>query len=294
MATVATAVLRKFADDWENALPSAVLSGIVGDPDHMAEGGYHVSREDQPSSGDYSIQLAEDREGPSNAASAVDMNHSAAEMALVTRRLLNSAQDQNDPRLNYCREFYGTLDGKNVTGWDTYYGSSRTSDRSHLWHIHLSFLRKYVNDPIAMAAVLSVIKGETVAQWLGQTGGQPGGDPGGGGSTMALGDLARLGDDPDGKFLIWRIEAFAWMRDTYAGGPHEGWNVPLVQHLKQMGNDLTTTKAEVQALKEKIVSLESKIQSPVISDAVASQIATAVSAQVSANVATEFSARPKN
>ncbi len=89
----------------------------------------------------------------------------------MTGRLLASAKDVNDPRLNYTREFYGTLDGENVTGWDTYYGSARTSDRSHLWHIHISFLRKYVNDSVAMNAVLSVIKGQTVLQWQAGNGG---------------------------------------------------------------------------------------------------------------------------
>lgn len=185
MATVSTPVMRKFADDWENAVPSAVLSGIVGDPQHQAEGGYHISREDQPDPDDYSIQLAEDKEGPNNTAAAVDMNHSPAEMLLVTNRLLASAKDVNDPRLNYTREFYGTVNGKSVQGWDTYYGRAATSDNSHLWHIHISFLRKYVNDPVAMAAVLSVIKGETVAQW--QAGG-------GNGEEMELKDVVVLAD----------------------------------------------------------------------------------------------------
>ncbi len=183
MTTVATPVMRKFADDWENALPSAVLSGIVGDTAHQEEGGYHISREDQPDDNDYSVQLQEDKGGPSNTAAAVDMNHSAAEMKLVTSRLLASAKDANDPRLNYTREFYGTLDGKNITGWDTYYGVAATSDNSHLWHIHISFLRKYVNDPVAMIAVLSAIKGETVAQW--QTGN---------GDEMELKDIVVLAD----------------------------------------------------------------------------------------------------
>lgn len=185
MATVATPVMRKFADDWENVLPSAVLSGIVGDTTHQEEGGYHISREDQPSKDDYSIQLAEDREGSSNAAAAVDMNHSPAEMILVTNRLLASAEDAQDPRLNYTREFYGTTNGKSVQGWDTYYGKSATSDNSHLWHVHISFLRKYVNDPVAMAAVLSVIKGQTVAQW--QAGG-------GNGAEMELNSTVVLAD----------------------------------------------------------------------------------------------------
>ena len=110
--------------------------------------------------GDYSIQLPEDRAGDGDAASALDISYDQARMRLVTGRLLASAKDDNDPRLNVCREFYGTLDNKNVTGWDTHYGRPETSDDSHLWHVHVSFLRRYANDDDAMNAVLSVILGE--------------------------------------------------------------------------------------------------------------------------------------
>ncbi|WP_018350938.1 hypothetical protein [Longispora albida] len=160
MTTIATPAMRQFADAWETAIASAVCSGIVGDPAHARTGGYHISREDQPTS-NYSVQLPEDRAGQATWASAVDMNMNPADMRLVTGRLLASAKDQNDPRLNYCREFYGTLNGRDVTGWDTYHGHPATSDDSHLWHVHISFLRQHAGSPEAMSAVLSVITGNT-------------------------------------------------------------------------------------------------------------------------------------
>lgn len=164
MATVATPAMRQFAQDWEDAIDgatrrddAATISGIVGDAAH--DGGYHISREDNDPD-DYSVELPEDQEGDSDWASAVDMNMIPSQMSIVTQRLLDSARDQNDPRLNYCREFYGTVNGTHVVGWDTYYGQPATSDESHLWHVHLSVLRKYANDADALNAVLSVITGE--------------------------------------------------------------------------------------------------------------------------------------
>ncbi|MEV6526896.1 peptidoglycan-binding domain-containing protein [Longispora sp. NPDC051575] len=167
MATIPTPNMQKFAADFERAIDTAegrndaaTFSGIVGDVAHRREGGYHISREDQPNPGNYSVQLGPDREGASNWASAVDMSMMQRDMWLVTARLLASAKDPNDPRLDSVREFYGTLDGRTVTGWDCYNGRPSSSDSSHLWHVHISFLRKYANDAAAMAAVLSVIVGQ--------------------------------------------------------------------------------------------------------------------------------------
>ncbi|MBG6140692.1 peptidoglycan-binding domain-containing protein [Longispora fulva] len=159
MATIATTTMQKFARDWESAIESAEFSGIVGDRAHARSGGYHISREDQPGS-NYSVQLPEDKLGDSRWASAVDMSMNAADMALVTGRLLASAKDPNDSRLDFTREFYGTTNGHDVTGWDTYYNRPSSSDSSHLWHVHVSFLRKHADNPAAMSAVLSVITGQ--------------------------------------------------------------------------------------------------------------------------------------
>lgn len=133
---------------------SAELSGIVGDRAHTY--GYHRARSVLPSS-DYSVQLDADKAGPADAASALDIKFSSADMKIVTARLLRSAKDKTDPRLDCLREFYGTLDGRTVTGWDCVEYHPSTSDDSHLWHVHLSVLRRYANDKTALAGVLSVI-----------------------------------------------------------------------------------------------------------------------------------------
>ena len=66
------------------------------------------------------------------------------------------------------REFYGNADDDTyVEGWDFRYGHSATSDSSHLWHIHLSENRDQTTSQTNKEALLSVLRGETVEQWLG-------------------------------------------------------------------------------------------------------------------------------
>lgn len=161
MAEYAPAALLWLADEIIKVIPTAELSGIVGDPSHTY--GYHRCRNVLPSS-DYSVQTAPDKEGNGDAASALDMKYSAKWMKIITKRLMDSAKDQNDLRLNYMREFFGTLNGSTVSGWDTYYGKPATSDDSHLWHVHLSILRKYCDSKKHMAQILSVIKGEAAME----------------------------------------------------------------------------------------------------------------------------------
>src|SRR5690606_27129541 len=90
-----------------------------------------------------------DQQGPSDKAAAIDYTMSDAEMRRRTG-YLSRAADRNDPRLAAVREFYGTLDSRNVFGRikDSRTGAWRasTSDKSHLWHIHLSVFRAYTNN----------------------------------------------------------------------------------------------------------------------------------------------------
>lgn len=138
-----------------------VLSGIVGDKAHTR--GYHRGRNYVPTT-DYSRQLTEDKNGSGENACAIDMSFSTSKMKLYTGRL-KAAAERNDPRLRYVREFYGTIDGVNVFG-RTHKGSTdatwewSTSDKSHLWHVHLSILRQYSNIKSVMQGILDVLMGK--------------------------------------------------------------------------------------------------------------------------------------
>jgi hypothetical protein len=143
-------------------IPDAILAGIIGDQAHGY--GYHRGR-NYCGSGDYSCEIPPDREGDGEAACGLDLSWgSSASQFTVSQRLLNA---KNDSRMAPIRSFFGSTDGVNVCGWDYYGGYACTSDDTHLWHVHISILRKYANDTNALAAVAAVITG----------GGSPGPQP---------------------------------------------------------------------------------------------------------------------
>lgn len=122
----------------------------------------------------YSIRYAPDRFGPGMThASGLDWTFPDAQSGhygtidKYSSRLMKSALDQNDPRLDLILfEFYGQTDSDaHVEGYDEYREEQVTSDSSHLWHIHFSFHRSKCNDGWAFWALLTVVMGWTVAQW---------------------------------------------------------------------------------------------------------------------------------
>lgn len=169
MSTVAPPLIKKLAADWEDkcGFSSAKISGIVGDTRHAKQGGYHISRQDQPGS-NYSVVRPDDKGGPGNAASAIDMTLSAADMRLCTQRLVTVFNNPNDPRRKYINAFNGTLDSKNARRWDVYARKVKTATKDHLWHVHLEIRRCYVGSATAMAAILSALKGEAVTVFAGK------------------------------------------------------------------------------------------------------------------------------
>lgn len=167
LTTLEPSALRWLATEWEDGVDSArkrddaaTFAGIVGDSAHRREGGYHISREDQPAD-NYSISdFSDDRLGPSNLASAVDMTMDTVDMILVTGRLA-AAWAVRDPRLDAVRAFNGTLDGATARRWDTAYEPTQTSEATddHLWHVHMEIFRRWADDETVMPGILSVILG---------------------------------------------------------------------------------------------------------------------------------------
>ncbi len=107
MATLSTSSLNWLADEWEKLYSSATLSGIVGDLAHKARGGYHISRQDQPS-GNYSVTRADDKLGPSDRAAAIDMTMNTSDIKKCHIRLRNAWKNRaNDPRMKYINAWNG-------------------------------------------------------------------------------------------------------------------------------------------------------------------------------------------
>lgn len=130
--------------------------GVVGDLDHGT--GYHRSRHELLVRGltrDYSIQADVDRSGDDHAASAIDVRLPKSQMIAVTRRLISHRNSRSARK--YLREFFGTADGRTVTGVDFRSGDRVTSDDSHLWHVHLSVTRRYATSKEAADAIVRLV-----------------------------------------------------------------------------------------------------------------------------------------
>lgn len=136
--------------------------------------GYHDTRKHHKQVGrtnDYSIRWPTDQKGPDDESGAIDWTFPDAQAGDYTtinkysRRLL-AAGRVNDPRTYAMREFYGNADNdRDVEGWDFVRDEAASSDSSHLWHIHISVRRAYVNSAKAIDAILSILKGEALSVW---------------------------------------------------------------------------------------------------------------------------------
>jgi len=155
-------------------IPGVRLSGIYADTRFYHNTRRRLYERGFNSSNNYSLRLSNDLEGPDDKASAIDLTLSDYEMRKRTVLLRASAIHQEDDRLFGFREFIGTLDNQKVycriagnEGLGQSHGSDDWSrDETHLWHIHSSVLRKYVNNPRVMEGFVSVILGETWEEWL--------------------------------------------------------------------------------------------------------------------------------
>ena len=144
--------------------------------------GYHSTRNDNRAHwpGDYSIRETEDQGGPGDKSAAIDWTFPDAQnghygtINRYCQRLMASGRDRNDPRLDGMREWYGqTNSDSHVEGWDCRHLVTVTSDSSHLWHIHMSIDRDKTTSMAVMDAILSVLRGETVAAWKASAGQPP-------------------------------------------------------------------------------------------------------------------------
>lgn len=136
--------------------------------------GYHNTRaaNDANWPGNYSVIHADDRKGPNDKAAAIDLTFRSAQggdyknIEKYSDRLY-AAGKANDPRLHGWREFFGQCDADtHVEGWDFRKDQDTTSDSSHLWHIHASEVRAYVESMVNKQCFLSVIKGETLDEYI--------------------------------------------------------------------------------------------------------------------------------
>lgn len=137
--------------------------------------GYHNSRKNLLANpdwrNDYSIRLAPDKEGPADKAAGFDWTFRTAQGGNYARIIFYSdrveaAFNRRDPRLYGFREVLCQADTDlQAEGFDFVSWTRRTPDDSHLWHMHFSKLRKYINDRRSYDAMLSILSGQSLADW---------------------------------------------------------------------------------------------------------------------------------
>jgi hypothetical protein len=166
-ATQAYDNMGALANGWERIYRTAVCSGIRGDRRHEARGGYHIGRAFQ-SARNYSVIRPEDRRGngPNDAAAAIDMTMGRKDMILCTQRLRAVYANPRDPRRKFLNAFNGWIGRGSATRYDIYARRTSKATKDHCWHCHLELRRKFVLSALAVRAILSVLRGESVATWL--------------------------------------------------------------------------------------------------------------------------------
>jgi hypothetical protein len=137
--------------------------------------GYHNTRA-QNDPGNYSVRDAPDQKGPSDKAAAWDWTFTTAQngdysrISTYGKRMLVAFNEEDD-RCNVLREFLGQTDMDSTPeGLDFRYHTKRTPDDTHKWHIHWSFVRAYVAVAGALDCVLSILRGESLADYLARGG----------------------------------------------------------------------------------------------------------------------------
>jgi len=165
MSTIAYAEMRQLAEGFEDIYPSAVCSGIVADKRHKR--GYHKSRQDVTPR-DYSVVRPDDRRGrgPDDGSAGIDMTMNRRDMILCTNRLAAVHHHHGDPRRKYLNAFNGWTGDGPAKRFDIYARRTSTATPDHKWHMHVEKRRRYIRSTVANAAILSALRGETIAEWL--------------------------------------------------------------------------------------------------------------------------------
>lgn len=84
-------------------------------------------------------------------------------------KLLLAASKARDPRLTCLYEWFGTDNGANI-GYGVYKNVPSSSDDSHDYHIHFSFVTAWLLDPAGPRGVASVLRQESLGDYTARGG----------------------------------------------------------------------------------------------------------------------------
>lgn len=213
--------------------------------------GYHNTRKNLLANpnwrNDYSIRLPADKEGPADKAAAFDWTFRTAQGGNYSRIIFYSdrveaAFNRRDPRLYGFREVLCQADTDlQAEGFDFVSWTTRTPDDSHLWHMHFSKLRKYINDRRSYDAMLSILSGQSLADWEDE-----------GMATLDSEDLTNIaravwGERIASEGLNRSVVAGDWQKDSY--GNRQNFLVPILAGVNALqGKDFVDEDAIASAV----------------------------------------------
>lgn len=171
MTTLISDPLRWAADQivHHSGYPSAVLSGLAPDPRHEQSGGFHCSIEDlllHGNGGDFSDRRPNDRGWNPKYGAAGDVSMAKPDMIRAFGRVHTVWADRDDPRRVYVNAVNGWDGSGDATRLDFDAGAAEYASPDHKWHHHFELHRRFVLDPVAARALVSIYQGESKAQWL--------------------------------------------------------------------------------------------------------------------------------
>lgn len=170
-----TAEMWWFVEELERLDPAdTVFAGAWGNfkPGYHCD--YHTLLATPAWRNDYSVHLADDKVGGTwlqNYGAAVDWTSLSAQAGHYEKfkkygQRVRAAWQAKDLRLKGWREVLCQGDSDPLAdGYDFVYWSERTPDLSHTWHMHFSCLRKFLATKSVYQAMISILKGETLAEW---------------------------------------------------------------------------------------------------------------------------------
>jgi hypothetical protein len=171
MATLVSPQLRSVADAVvkKSGLSSAVLSGIVPDSRHLDNGGYHCSIKDLIRFGngnDYSNTRIDDKGFNTQYGAAFDVTMSTADMKKAHKRVYAVWKDRSDPRRKYINAVNCWDGSGDAVRLDFKKNTAGYASPDHKWHTHNDMPRRYLLDPKAARAWISMYAGEGKATWI--------------------------------------------------------------------------------------------------------------------------------
>lgn len=265
--------LRWTADQIVNHLDyrSAVLSGLAPDSSHLESGGFHCSILVLIAHGngnDFSNTRAGDKGFNPSYGAAFDVSLSPADMIKAYGRVHAVWADKADPRRVYVNAINGWDGSGDAVRLDFDANVAKYASPDHKWHNHGEIHRRFVRDPKAARAVVSMFKGEPKAAWIARE------EP-----TTAQGDIMDWTD---------KFATPSWTPERFGKNP-PSYGTALILAAINGRDTLSATVANGTAIAHlaQAVAAKDSVDEQALGQAIAAAITPAILAALPAGTLTE-------